>query len=145
MDSQLIEKVELTAAEVFGKAFFIFIDNWEGVKTLNTKLTGVQIKFDGFHSGSVNLWTNDELASIIAMNITGAEETTKALNIDAIKESVNIFTGNLLTNLFGDEPVFNLSTPVTLPDHFSPLTHCANSVWFLAEQHPLIISLEMNP
>lgn len=143
MDSKLIEMLEMTAAEVFGKAFFICVDKWEGLKTINTRLIGVTITFDGFHCGSVNLWAANELASMIALNITGADETTNALNVDAVKESVNIFTGNLLTNLFGEEPEFNLSTPEILPDHYSPLTHKTNSVWLLAEQNPLIVSLEI--
>jgi chemotaxis protein CheY-P-specific phosphatase CheC len=107
-----------TASRVFEQAAFMFADE---VETIDTDLhLGVSLKFTGENSGTVELWTVKELALTIADNLLGeidalSEEKLQARLIDALKEMLNMIAGNLITDLFGTAPVYNLEIPEVIP------------------------------
>jgi CheY-specific phosphatase CheX len=112
-----------TASRVFEQAAFMFADE---VETLDCELTiGVSLSFIGENSGTVELWTVRELTLIIADNLLGetdtlSEEKLQARQADALKEMLNMIAGNLITDLYGTEPIYNLDIPVVIENPLKP-------------------------
>jgi CheY-specific phosphatase CheX len=108
-----------TASRVFEQAAFMFADE---VETIDTDLVlGVSLKFTGENNGTVELWTVKELAIAIADNLLGeidalSEEKLQARLVDALKEMLNMIAGNLITDLFGTAPVYNLEIPEVISE-----------------------------
>lgn len=77
------------------------------------------LTFSGARAGQIALAAAPDLARQIAVNLYSLEpdEITEIQAMDALKELLNIMTGNYLHALEGDAPIFDLSAPVlTTPD-----------------------------
>lgn len=104
---------------------------------------GVHLDFCGPFSGHCELWASLEMAKIMAANMLGMTASApdaQEMCCDALKESLNILCGNLLTELAGADPVFDLGTPVTQEnlDSFPPDGSGAE-VWFDIDGQPVLI------
>ena len=66
--------------------------------------------------------------------------------VDALKEILNMVLGNVLTEVYGNEPVFDLDLPQLLPAK-TISTSTANSfrLWFSAEGEPIMFLVEIEP
>ena len=74
----------------------------------------VTISFSGFKKGNLSLIVPEGMAGEIAANVLGVSDTderTLTLAIDSLKEVVNVLCGKILTELEGENPIFNLSVP----------------------------------
>ncbi len=115
-----------TATRVFEQAAFMFADE---VDSIEHRLDiGVSLSFSGENSGTFELWTVGELAVTIADNLLGENaelsgDALKARQTDAVKEMLNIIAGNLITDLYGTEPIYNLAIPekIEIPDFLSEI------------------------
>ena len=72
------------------------------------------INFKGVQSGTLGIAIPAELGVVLASNILGIDEGDEVAvekSVDALKELLNIFYGQFLTTVYGEEPVFDLSVP----------------------------------
>jgi CheY-specific phosphatase CheX len=103
-----------TATRVFEQAAFMFADE---VDSIEDKLDiGVALSYSGENCGTIELWTVRELALTIADNLLGeteelSEDQLMERQADAVKEMLNMIAGNLITDLYGTEPIYNLAVP----------------------------------
>lgn len=75
----------------------------------------VQMSFNGPVCGRLELIVSQATCRQIAANFMGMEIDDEAIDQycdDAVKELLNVTCGNILTELVGTEPVFDLTVPV---------------------------------
>jgi CheY-specific phosphatase CheX len=77
-------------------------------------IEGVTLSFSGERSGVFRLWAEEGFLKLLAANMLGIEENdadARERRADALREIINIITGNVLTELFGTVAVFELGIP----------------------------------
>lgn len=109
-----------------------------------------QMEFVGPLSGSIALTTPETFCTHLAANVLGLdpddEETTGAAT-DSLKELLNVICGNLLTDLAGDEPVFDLTVPrvASLTDEaWRTAFAVPGGKGFLVEELPVFLHVTLN-
>ena len=85
---------------------------------------------------------------LVSANMLGTDEDSddaSEASIDALKEALNIFCGNLLTEMAGEEPVFDLGTPQVL-ESLSEMsgTDLAVETWLEADGFPALMRLQID-
>jgi CheY-specific phosphatase CheX len=131
-----------TATRVFEQAAFMFADE---VDTIENQLDiGVSLSYSGEKSGTIELWTIGELALTIANNLLGetgelSGDKLIARQTDAVKEMLNMIAGNLITDLYGTEPIYNLDIPeiIEIPGALSEIPE--NAAKLNVEGLPVVI------
>lgn len=106
---KVLEAVLEQLAFMFGEAVTKDEMRVEGEKYLH-----VNMKFKGKQSGNLGVAIPADLSTVLASNILGLDEEEEVPSekaIDALKEFLNIVCGQLLTTVYGDEPVFDLTVP----------------------------------
>jgi CheY-specific phosphatase CheX len=109
----------------------------------------VQMRFQGPMGGTALLAMPLSLASELAANVLGVdpeESDSPEVSLDAVKELLNVTTGNLVTALAGEEPIFDLSIPERVPfDHatWTSLSTQAGTLVLLVEDRPLLFSVAL--
>ena len=70
------------------------------------------IRFDGIVSGCYRLLCQRPFAELLTSNLLGMDdEVNESQMNDALKEMINVLTGNLLTQTYGEDTVFTLTMP----------------------------------
>lgn len=79
---------------------------------------GARVAFCGPFSGVLDLRVGRDICPELAGNMLGVEpeETTPEQRDDAVKELLNVICGNLLPAIAGKRAVFNVDSPVILPE-----------------------------
>ena len=106
---RVLEVVLEQLAFMFGEAVTKEEMITEGEKYLHATMS-----YKGLQSGSLGVAIPAEMSVVLAANILGideGEEVASEKSIDALKELLNIFCGQMLTTVYGEEPVFDLSVP----------------------------------
>lgn len=104
-------------------------------------------EFHGVMHGSIKVLCGHPFMNCLCRNLLGLsedEEISEEQSQDALKELMNVFCGNFLTQTYGDDTVFDLVYPeVVHPSEeeknrfwASRLIHC-----FLADDEPIAIAL----
>ncbi len=138
--------LEQIAARVLEDTAFVFaLPREEPVAEGAWTPLGIGLQFRGPVNGRCELWAQRELGMLISANMLGMDEDSPDANaacVDALKEALNIFCGNLLTEIAGEEPVFDLTPPGTL-ESLTPLPEGNKSVetWLDADGHPVLMRL----
>jgi len=147
--NELTDALALVAARVFEDAAFVFTDRpaegdlpaegmWEA--------GGAAVSFTGTPSGTLHLWAADGFARAAAANMLGLDEAAGPVDsgADALRELLNIIAGNLLTELYGTEPLFNLGIPQALAarELAADMRH-ENAVWLAAEGSAVLLTLRI--
>jgi hypothetical protein len=146
---QVREIITQTISRVLGEAAFIFtdtlpagtmpsVDNWDA--------DGVSLQFSGTPSGRIHMWVGHGFACLVAANMLGIDtcnEDARRKGVDALKELLNMITGNFLTEAFGEQLIFTLGLPETLTQYqlaedFSD----QNAIWFSAEDNPVMFLIK---
>jgi CheY-specific phosphatase CheX len=71
-----------------------------------------QVSFKGVVNGRYSIVCQSEFGKTLATNLLGMEEEISDSQIkDALKEMINVMSGNLLTDTYGADNVFNLTSP----------------------------------
>ncbi len=146
LKKDLLERV---AAHVLQDAAFVFaMPLMEERPDLSTwKAVGVRLAFSGPFDGWCEMWVPFEMSKLLAANMLGMEDNApdaQEMCFDALKETLNIFSGNLLTELAGADPVFNLGTPSVMqkPELLSEGPHYAEA-WFDSDDMPILIRVAL--
>jgi hypothetical protein len=111
-----IKPVELLALEMFEKLGFMLGDVAEkgSFDPGSAGWLRGSITFSGGRTGFVTIYVQKHAGTILAANILGSEsenEVTPEEIMDAIKEFLNVFCGNVLTLVYGNVLVFNMGIP----------------------------------
>jgi CheY-specific phosphatase CheX len=141
------ESINEVVSKVFEQTAFLFpepVDFTSGVSFDDFELILVSIHFAGDMEGNVSLVLPLEMCRELSANILGEEmdeNEDKDKNIDAVKEILNIITGQLLTKIFGHKALFNLSAPqvqeLNQEEFFSSLAN-KDFACHIIEQYPVI-------
>ncbi|MDG5816637.1 chemotaxis protein CheX [Chitinispirillales bacterium ANBcel5] len=150
MNSEKYKEVGLNVlSQTLENAAFVFVDNYEDctIDPLNWNCQGVSLNFTGKIDGEIHIWAEKEFCRHIAANMLGMDEEELQSSdkcADAFKELLNMMVGNLLTEAFGTEPVFDLGLPklldknVLLEDVYSN-----RASWLKAEGYPVLLIINI--
>lgn len=103
--------------------------------------------FSGPWQGTLELVVPTSLCAQIASNVLGTEpedEESTRFQEDAVKEVLNVTCGNILTELAGPDPVFDLSVPTFTAldqESWELFRDDPESVGLLVEDEPVLIRL----
>ena len=116
MDNEKREVFTRVLEEVLEQLAFMFgkVVDKEEIFTENEKYLHVTMEFKGAQTGDVGIAISAWLGVVLASNILGideGEEVALDKSADALKELLNIVCGQLLTTVYGEEPVFDLTVP----------------------------------
>ncbi len=103
---------------VFEQLAFMFGDELEDdeIETEANRFLKASMGFKGPQQGTVAIVVPMTISALLATNILGLEEDQKIDEdsaIDALKELLNTITGRLMTALFGEDVVVDLTIPIT--------------------------------
>lgn len=114
---KLLEKVSLLALEDWG---LTLVERLSEAPTFDISRTKYAlVEYVGVASGTVVVVCGVELLETLWLNVLGADDDdSSALDSDnygdAAKELVNIICGNFLTEVYGEDTVFELSVPAVM-------------------------------
>jgi chemotaxis protein CheY-P-specific phosphatase CheC len=137
-------------AGVLEQMAFLFAEIVEKTELPDSCEDAVQacMGFRGPVSGTLSLAVPQSMCPVIAENMLGVEpddERVMEKAQDALKEVLNVTCGNFLTEIAGEEPVFNLTIPevtVISADEWLELVQSDATEGLLVDEFPLIISVE---
>lgn len=149
IDQNRRESLSEIVVKVFEQTAFLFLEPADlagGISFDDLELVHVQISFSGDAEGEVSIVMPLDMCRELSSNILGEDisgaDRDKCL--DAVKEMLNIITGQLLTKLFGYKALFNLSAPqvteLNREEFFSTIEQKDYSC-HLAENSPVITTL----
>ncbi len=152
LHSEILDKTVDVFGRVLGESAFIIpelIEDNSKPALEEWDVNGVILAFSGHCRGSVSLWAGNEFMQCIAVNILGLEEETPGIQdkaLDAVKEMLNIIVGNLLTTVYGDEPIFDLGIPEVLSrEQVMQEYDSEKAIWLEAEGYPVLIVVNIEP
>ena len=106
-----------------------------------------KLQFKGCVSGNYQVLTQKKFADALVNNLLGEldqDEHDKAMQ-DALGELVNVLSGNLLTEQFGNQEVFDLTPPtvetvteIEAKKYFSSQTFC-----YRADEEPIAVGCSL--
>jgi len=109
-----------------------------------------QMEFVGPFAGSIALSTPEAFCTHLAANVLGLDpddaETGNGA-ADSLKELLNVICGNLLPDLAGDDPVFDLTVPRVAPltdDAWKAAFTVSGGKGFLVEEWPVFLQVTLN-
>ena len=116
MTTDNLDILSNTAIETLERFAFLMgnpPDNAEASPALPPRLWLVTLTFTGARTGVIALATTPDLARQAAANLYSLEpsEITEEQAADALKELLNVTTGDYLPELEGNEPIFDLAAP----------------------------------
>ena len=143
----LLEKVSLLALEDWGLTLVERCDNAPEFDISRTKYALVE--YNGVACGTIVVVCGFKLLETLWQNVLGVEDDTScALDsesyADAAKELVNIICGNFLTEVYGEDTVFELSVPDVVSIDDDRLNKVLNSrlvLHFEADGIPVTVAL----
>lgn len=129
---------------VFEQLAFMFGDELEDddITFDGDSFLKASMGFSGPQQGTVAIVVPVTITSLLAGNILGLEEDQHIDEdnaVDALKELLNTITGRLMTALFGDDVVMDLTIPAT-----EELNHAAWQALIESNEY-LAIAIEDNP
>ncbi|NLW32466.1 MAG: chemotaxis protein CheX [Fibrobacter sp.] len=117
MNKQINETISSTIMTTLENLAFMFSDYGNKNDVLDHLDNGLmaQIDFYGISSGNIKIIASRSLCNLLAANILGIEPEeidSEKKSEDALKETLNIICGRFLTEYYGENEIFTISTPV---------------------------------
>lgn len=142
--------------EIFGNVIetmaFMFADYVEDLNSFETIDDAVMVKMD-FHGqdgkGHIEITVPTDMCLMIASNVLGMdpdEPLAISKASDALKELLNVFTGRIVTELYGAKPVFDLSVPELFfldSEEWTSYSHDENVIKFNIEDKPVLLKADI--
>lgn len=118
MSNDYNEMLIKVCCDVFENLSFMFgeIIDLSEAESDSDAFISATMSFKGDKTGFLELVVPSETADTLAYNILGIDESEDlppGSAIDALRELLNTICGQLLTTLFGDQPIFDLTVPET--------------------------------
>jgi CheY-specific phosphatase CheX len=132
---------------VLEQAAFVFADEGAEPSKIDPyamEFIQVSLSFTGARSGRVMLILPIDLCREFAVNMLGSDPTeceSRDSQIDAGKEIANMVTGQLLTDLYGRQEIFNLTAPEANdlpPDAFFATLDANEYICTMVDDRPVI-------
>lgn len=147
-DKEVLTKV---CYDVFEHLAFMFCEEFDGgeLRSDSDSFIKASMSFKGDRSGTIEIIVPSGLARSLVFNILGIEQSD---NIepgsaeDAIKELLNTICGSMLTSLFGDKVVFNLSVPEASEinsEEWESLVENKDYIAIDVEENPVLINASL--
>lgn len=117
MDREQRKIIENAFCSVLEKMAFVFAEPMHPPvepPAGSDSYTLVSMRFGGVLHGSMDLALPDSVCAEIAANMVGCGEQaadSPGQTVDAVKEVLNVTCGQILTDLAGERPMFDLSIP----------------------------------
>jgi len=135
---------------VFEQLAFMFGDELEDdeIEAEGNRFLQASMGFKGPKQGAVAIVVPMTISKLLATNILGLEEDQiidEDSAIDALKELLNTITGRLMTTLFGEDVVVDLTIPATKElDHASweDLVEDSQYLAITIEETPVLVSIQ---
>lgn len=144
------EVIEQVVTEVLEQLAFVFADGAEHDELPGELSTAVAVSMGirGAGVGRLIVASGLPVCQELAGNLLGSdpEESTNEQSTFALMELVNVLCGQLLTELAGTEPVFDLDPPEPIDraaDTWRSLATDPSAVGFLADDCPMLVRLEL--
>lgn len=148
MDQQTLrETLNNAVCRVLEQTAFMFpepADMLDGISFDDIKFVLTELSFSGDECGEVFLIVPDEFCAELSANMLGEDiddADPKDKRIDALKEILNIIAGQLLTDIYGEKAMFNLTAPKVkdLPqDEFFSIIDKNEYACSISDEHPII-------
>jgi len=120
MNDKLNHVISKVVTETIEKLVFMFASSYTPEdSTEENPDIGVNVSFSGPFSGTLGMKVSEEVLSEIAVNMLGVDdedEITLEDKTDALKETINVFCGNILPAIGGKTAVFNINAPEIVPE-----------------------------
>lgn len=134
---------------VFEQLAFMFGDEIEDdeLETDADSFLRASMGFKGSSQGIVEVIVPQTISSLLACNILGLEEDhiiDQDTAIDALKELLNTITGRLITSLYGEDDIVDLTIPQTDELDLSEWEALVDSDAYIAvtiEDTPILITM----
>lgn len=152
MSIELLKKaLDKVVREVFEQTAFMFSEPPSSDNLVNlaeTEVLEISLCFHGTTGGVVTVLMPTALCSLLEENMVGENDLVQEESLeqiaDAGKEIVNIIVGQLLTELYGDKEVFDLTPPTVRVcsevDYFCTASS-EDTVCLIIEDHPIFLTL----
>ena len=146
---ELLNEVVCRVMEQMAFVFPEPADLSDGVAFDDIELLLTSLSFKGDKEGQVSLIVPVEFCMELSANLLGkdiAKAGTREEYGDAVKEILNIITGQLLIRLFGEEVMFNLTAPEIKDisgEEIFPLIENNVYSFSMADDHPIIATLTL--
>ena len=135
---------------VFEQLAFMFGDELEDdeIEAEANRFLRASMGFKGPQQGTVAIVVPMTISTLLTTNILGLEEDQKIDEdsaIDALKELLNTITGRLMTALFGEDVVVDLTIPVTEElDHaaWEDLVEDSQYLAITIEETPVLVTIQ---
>jgi CheY-specific phosphatase CheX len=135
---------------VFEQLAFMFGDELEDdeIEAESNRFLRASMGFRGPQQGTVAIVVPMTISTLLTTNILGLEEDQKIDEdsaIDALKELLNTITGRLMTALFGEDVVVDLTIPVTEElDHaaWEDLVEDSQYLAITIEETPVLVTIQ---
>lgn len=136
---------------VFEQLAFMFGDELENdeIEITADRFLRASMGFKGIKQGTVEIVVPWTISSLIACNILGLEEDQiidEDSSIDALKELLNTITGRLMTSMFGENTVMDLTIPISEELDHAAWESLVEGGAFLAvtiEDTPILITVQL--
>jgi CheY-specific phosphatase CheX len=149
--NELRQTLDEVLPDVMGKLTFMFVEP-AGKYDLTppTECMSASMTFSGERNGNLTLAVASEVCGEIAANVLGVEtdeNLTDAEKLDALRETLNVLCGNVLTAVCGESAVFDLSIPETASltlEGWRQLVGDVSCVGYLVDERPLLVRLQIS-
>lgn len=142
--NQTLVKVLETVLEQFAFAFCELVDKSE-LETDEDEFVQSSLSFTGPCNGEMSIIMPAELCAEIAGNVLGLDEDSGDVleyAQDTLKELLNVYVGNILTELYGEDALFDFATPSLKRlnlDEWNELVKDSHAIGVLIEDTPAIL------
>ncbi len=147
MDEERKQVISDALLNILEDTAFVFAEPAEdGYSDILSKCRGVKILYSGDTNGKIILCGEESFMSFVAANMLGLDESEESAvekGLDAFKEMLNIMAGNVITTLYGDEPIYDLEIPEEITEQEKKEAIENNeALWFDAEGKKIAFIME---
>ena len=140
--------IETVVTDVMEQMAFVFVDPAEitDFDQMPEQAVCVTLIFSGAADGKLTVIADRAVGRELAANLAGEDQVSEEAADQAIKEVVNVIAGQLLTEIAGTQPVFDLNPPESealSESAWRAAIEDPAAVALLTEDQPLLVRFEM--
>ena len=151
MNPDHVDKLKSVYCDVIEKMAFMFGEPAEAEEMPQSAPRAVlaHISFKGPLEGTLALAVPEAMGAELAANALGIDQDDPAASEkaeDSVKELLNVVCGNLLTEIAGEDPVFDLSIPEVVELNeagWKKLENDGNCLAFIVDDYPNFLWLAL--